>query len=85
MRLEDGSDHRGVRESDWLGTGGFKEFLREVLDGDMRLSLTPPGFVYDPRRHSVPNHLGELPEPMWCPRRQYLKLGDPVSRTVRTR
>ena len=53
-----------VRESDWLGTGGFKEFLREVLDGEMRLSLTPPGFVYDPRRHKAPNHLGDLPEPM---------------------
>ena len=53
-----------VRESDWLGTGGFKNFLREVVDGDVRLSLTPPGFVYDPRRHKAPNHLSELPEPM---------------------
>ena len=31
-----------VRESDWLGTGGFKNFLREVVDGNVRLSLTPP-------------------------------------------
>ena len=53
-----------VRESDWLGTGGFKNFLREVVDGNVRLSLTPPGFVYDPRRHKAPNHLSELPEPM---------------------
>ena len=53
-----------VRESDWLGTGGFKNFLRGVVDGDVRLSLTPPGFVYDPHRHKAPNHLGELTEPM---------------------
>ena len=53
-----------VRESDWLGTGGFKNFLREVVDGNVRLSLTPPGFIYDPRRHKAPNHLSELPEPM---------------------
>ena len=53
-----------VRESDWLGTGGFKNFLREVVDGNMRLSLTPPGFIYDPHRHKPPNHLGELTEPM---------------------
>ena len=53
-----------VRESDWLGTGGFKNFLREVVDDNVRLSLTPPGFVYDPRRHKAPNHLGELTEPM---------------------
>ena len=53
-----------VRESDWLGTGGFKNFLREVVDGDVRLSLTPPGFVYDARRHKAPNHLSELPEQM---------------------
>ena len=53
-----------VRESDWLGTGGFKNFLREVVDGNARLSLTPPGFVYDVRRHKPPNHLGELTEPM---------------------
>ena len=53
-----------VRESDWLGTGGFKNFLREVVDGNVRLSLTPPGFVYDSRRHKAPNHLSELPEPM---------------------
>ena len=53
-----------VRESDWLGTGGFKSFLREVVDSNVRLSLTPPGFVYDPRRHKAPNHLGELTEPM---------------------
>ena len=31
-----------VRESGWLGTGGFKNFLREVVDGNVRLSLTPP-------------------------------------------
>ena len=31
-----------VRESDWLGTGWFKNFLREVVDGNVRLSLTPP-------------------------------------------
>ena len=48
-----------VRESDWLGTGGFKNFLREVVDADVRLSLTPPGFVYDPQRHKAPNHLSE--------------------------
>ena len=53
-----------VRESDWLGTGGFKSFLREVVDGNVRLSLAPPGFLYDPRRHKAPNHLGELPEPV---------------------
>ena len=53
-----------VRESDWLGTGGFKNFLREVVDGNVRLSLTPPRFIYDPRRHKAPNHLSELPEPM---------------------
>ena len=53
-----------VRESDWLGTGGFKNFLREVVDGNVRLSLTPPGFVYDVRRHKAPNHLGALTEPM---------------------
>ena len=53
-----------ARESDWLGTGGFKNFLREVVDADVRLSLTPPGFVYDPRRHKAPNHMDELPEPM---------------------
>ena len=53
-----------VRESDWLGTGGFKNLLREVADGNTRLSLTSPGFVYDPRRHKAPNHLSELPEAM---------------------
>ena len=53
-----------VRESDWLGTGGFKNFLREVADGNVRLSLIPPGFVYDLRRHKAPSHLGELTEPM---------------------
>ena len=53
-----------MRDSDWLGTGGFKNFLREVVDGNVRLSLTPPGFVYDPRRHKAPSHLGELTEPM---------------------
>ena len=53
-----------VRDSDWLITGGFKNFLREVVDGNVRLSLTPPGFVYDPQRHKAPNHLGELTEPM---------------------
>ena len=53
-----------VRESDWLGTGGFKNFLREVVDGHVRLSLTPPGFVYDVRRHKAPNHMGALTEPM---------------------
>ena len=53
-----------VRDSDWLGTGGFKNFLREVVDGNARLSLTPPGFVYDPRRHKAPNHLGDLTESM---------------------
>ena len=53
-----------VRESDWLGTGGFKTFLREVVDEEVRISLTPPGFVYDPRRHKAPSHLSELSEPM---------------------
>ena len=53
-----------VRDSDWLGTGGFKNFLRDVVDGNVRLSLIPPGFVYDLRRHKAPNHLGELTEPM---------------------
>ena len=53
-----------VRDSERLGTGGFKNFLREVVDENVRLSLTPPGFVYDPRRHKAPNHLGELTEPM---------------------
>ena len=53
-----------VRDSNWLGTGGFKNFLREVVDGNVRLSLTPPGFVFDPQRHKAPNHLGELTEPM---------------------
>ena len=53
-----------VRESDWLGTGGFKNLIREIVDGNVRLSLTPPGFVYDVRHHNAPNLLGELTEPM---------------------
>ena len=53
-----------ARESDWLGTGGFKTFLRGVVDEEVRISLSPPGFVYDPRRHKAPNHLSELSEPM---------------------
>ena len=51
-------------ESDWFGTGRFNNFLREVVDSNVRVSLIPPGFVYDLRRHKAPNHLGELTEPM---------------------
>ena len=79
-----------VRESDWLGTGGFKNFLREVLDGNVRLSLTPPGYVYDSRRHKALNHLSELREPMRdLVQRQYVVVGlprlHPHRRAVRRR
>ena len=86
-----GVDHRPVvRESDWLGTGGFKNFLCEVLDGNVRLSLTPPGFVYDLRRHKALNHLSELREPMRdLVQRQYVVVGlprlHPHRRAVRRR
>lgn len=41
-----------IKESDWYGTGSFRSFLALHL-GDLVYEPSPPGYVFDPERHSA--------------------------------
>lgn len=44
-----------IRTSKWLGTGTFKEFLKNLDLGQLRISSHMPGYVYDFDKHPLPN------------------------------
>jgi hypothetical protein len=44
-----------IRTSKWLGTGTFKELLKQLDLGRLKLSSEIPGYVYDGEKHHVPN------------------------------
>jgi len=41
-----------IKESDWYGAGSFRAFLALYLD-DLSYDGAPPGYVFDPARHSA--------------------------------
>jgi hypothetical protein len=41
-----------IKESDWYGAGSFRAFLALYLD-DLSYEAAPPGYVFDPARHST--------------------------------
>ncbi len=45
---------RQVVESDWAGTGGFQALLEQAALPGMLVDRTPPGWLLEPGRHSVP-------------------------------
>ena len=61
---------QGIRESGWLGSSSFKALLERIELGGLRLSSAIPGYLYDPRRHAIPENgpstgrskLAEIPE-----------------------
>ncbi|MBI3980105.1 MAG: NYN domain-containing protein [Chloroflexi bacterium] len=57
-----------LRESDWAGTGGFREFVTAIGNLGVAVSWSTPGFFYDPERHDLPPTPGTPPE---------LVIGDP--------
>src|SRR5436190_11740885 len=44
----------GLRESDWDGAGGFREFVEGLGDSRFSVSWAIPGYFYDPNRHRLP-------------------------------
>jgi hypothetical protein len=43
-----------VRETEWAGAGSFSALLRAESDPGFAISPTPPGYLYDPARHRLP-------------------------------
>jgi hypothetical protein len=41
-----------LSDTKWLGAGSFKNLLKNLDLGELRLSSISPGFVYDPVRHN---------------------------------
>lgn len=46
-------------KTDWLGSGTFKNFLKDLDLGEVQLSHLAPGFIYDPKRHTPPESQGQ--------------------------
>ncbi|SEI79748.1 NYN domain-containing protein [Allopseudospirillum japonicum] len=49
-----------VANSGWLGMGSFKGLLTVLDIGELKIASVTPGYVYDPKRHAVPEESGTL-------------------------
>jgi len=45
--------HPTLKETDWLGAGTFRAFITSYVDDLAYESSPPPGYVYDPTRHTA--------------------------------
>ena len=47
-----------VKESSWFGKGTFRSVIEGILNERIVASWDPPGYVYDSRRHNLPDGQG---------------------------
>lgn len=52
-----------VTESEWAGSGSFKQLLQTIDNPGFRITTLPhPGYLYDPLRHSLPDAVPDADE-----------------------